>query len=344
MGHVVSADRVMRRQVLLDLVAFYLAPQRLISPLGGGLVVFFNLFLSSCMLGEKTVWQDYIICAFIVTGAFLVGEALVDEVRVRLSSSAPCFACATDAHTTPLVVCCSQNDNHETYDVVVDRFFDTRFTSYLFFCAILAAGMASVIVVKPLAGGEDSWFSWVQRKLEPAAVGIMAGLLGGQQYLTKLGTQLFHSSCHTPWKDSPFPYLILFVGAGLPLFALIGLNMALKRHDALYIMPSFQATVIAIGVVSAGAFWGGVEDLGAGSLHLYYAGVATIVLAVMMLTTKESQAKSREVDSGEEAAEGEDAAKAEEEMLTAPAAEDAGIVGQRPAGQSKGRRAPSPAA
>ena len=217
-----------------------------------------------------------------------------------------------------------QSDNHEQYDKVMERFFHERFTSYLFFCGILAAGMASVIVVKPLAGSEDTCFSWIQRKLEPAAVGIMAGLLGGQQYLTKLGTQLFHSSCETPWGDSPFPYLILFVGAGLPLFALIGLNMALKRHDALYILPSFQATVIAIGVVSAGAFWGGVQELAAGSLHLYYAGVATIVLAVLMLTTKEppKQAVGQGEESADAEVEGDTIAggpKADAELLAAPA-------------------------
>ena len=44
------------------------------------------------MLGEKPVWQDFLICAAIVTGAFLVGEALVDEVWVPLNL--PLWLCA----------------------------------------------------------------------------------------------------------------------------------------------------------------------------------------------------------------------------------------------------------
>ena len=44
------------QQVVADLCAFYLAPQRLISPLSG-LVVVANLFIARVLLGEVAAWQ-----------------------------------------------------------------------------------------------------------------------------------------------------------------------------------------------------------------------------------------------------------------------------------------------
>jgi len=240
-------------EVVLDLLGYFWAPQRLVSPLSG-LVVAWNLCLAEAFLGEQPTWHDRV-----ATGTILVGAALV-------GGSIP-----------------KTNSKYE-FNEIFEHF---HRASYLLYAALmLLFALFLVLLLSVQAPEKHTMMKNVQRKCRPTAFAMLAGLIGGQQYFIKIATELFHPWCNTPWFTSAWPWVFCFLANAVAFGGLFVLNEGLRRYDILLLMPTFQATMIASGTASAAAFWGDADGLPTGILVFYVLGVVIALGGVLVLILK----------------------------------------------------------
>jgi len=192
----------------LDVVSYYVTPQRILAPLMG-LCIVWNIVLARCLLQEIPTCYDALSCCFVFVGCGLASAA----------------------------VAVSYTQLDYEYKELLRLFSSTRFILYSvvvvsLMCLLFAC--ASINLDK------------AQQKLYgPIIYGVGAGLVGGQLCFTKAAALLFHPAAQTPWIDrhmagttpdvaaEAWPYVIVLGAVISAAGGLLLLSEALRRYDAL---------------------------------------------------------------------------------------------------------------
>ena len=233
--------------ILLDLAAFALAPQSIVAATAGTASVF-NLVLAPRILHEPWGRWDVIGSTLVMAGC--VGVAAADGSRTA---------------------------REYTYDQLLMLFVEPIFLWFVFgaliYFALLTAGM---VMLAP-----DAHASKLSAALEKIAWGTIGGSLAGCFFFISVTMQFLTMKNAAPferWQS----YLIGAGAAACPLCGFALLNEGLRRYDALFITPAFQASMVFMGTVSGLAFfWNEYCDLSAASFIEFGVGLTAIVLGVL---------------------------------------------------------------
>lgn len=135
----------------------------------------------------------------------------------------------------------------DTYEQLIARFHQFYFKVFAVFVAILLV----LLVVASLGH-----LGKLQQK---CAIGAIGGLMGGMYFFLKAFLAFFRMGSE-PWEYAS-TYLIGLGAALSSLGGVIVMNEGLKRYDALFIAPMYQASLVLMGTASGEAFFGELRRL-----------------------------------------------------------------------------------
>mmetsp|Transcript_12156 Transcript_12156/g.19759 ORF Transcript_12156/g.19759 Transcript_12156/m.19759 type:complete len:428 (-) Transcript_12156:85-1368(-) len=240
---------------IIDFLAFGLAPQSLLAPLGA-LSLVWNLFMSSFLLDEQYNRNDIgaVILIFIGTGITVIYS----------------------------------NHTEKSYSLqeLRDLYYKPRMYAYFFFVPALLALHYAMLDQPPKKNLRGTFWKLVE------LVGWcgFAGITGGQSILfAKSTVELLKDASH---GDDVFLHLdtyIIIAMMTICLFTQISfINGAMKRFDQLYVMPIYQSYWILSGVVGGLVYFGEWEDFTPFQINMFIFGTLITFVGLYVLTKKEN--------------------------------------------------------
>eukprot|EP00743_Colponemidia_sp_Colp-15_P002526 GILK01002738.1.p1 GENE.GILK01002738.1~~GILK01002738.1.p1 ORF type:complete len:410 (-),score=43.25 GILK01002738.1:41-1207(-) len=114
-----------------------------------------------------------------------------------------------------------------------------------------------------------------------------SGIIGTQSVLlSKSASELLHTSVtgDSQFRDW-FTYLVLVLWVASMVFWLNRLNSALKKFDALFIIPTLQVVWTLFSVIAGGVYFDEFSSLGSADVFLFVVGIVLIIAGVVLLST-----------------------------------------------------------
>ena len=248
---------------IVDFVAYGLAPQSVLTPLGG-MVLVWNILISSCCFGEKSGAREWV-----STGIIFAGTSL-----------SVVFA----DHYTPTY----------TADDIISLYSRPAMVWYMVLVPIFAGGhygLLKYIQSNGLAGGKGTAENnhWVWQTLECIAYAGTAGTLGAQAILfAKQIMELLKANAQgdgtvwTRWQT----YIILLA---IPFFLFCNitfLNAGLRHYSALQTVPIYQTYWMIVGTVSGLIYFREIDEMSDVAIGLFWVGILTSVVGIAILSGK----------------------------------------------------------
>ncbi len=240
---------------LVDFMAFGLAPQSLLAPLGA-LSLVWNLFMASYLLNEKYGRTDILAVALIFCGTALT------------------------------VVFASHVEREFTLEQLKALYHEERMVVYGVVVPMLLALHYSLIyaVDQGLVRGLG-----MRRALEVIGYAGFAGIAGGQSVLfAKSTVELLKDASH---GDDVFKhmetYVIIAMMCGSLLTQITFLNGALKRFDSLLTLPIYQVYWIMSGVVGGLVYFGEFQQFTGSQMSYFILGTLITIAGLVVLTTRD---------------------------------------------------------
>mmetsp|Transcript_17271 Transcript_17271/g.30436 ORF Transcript_17271/g.30436 Transcript_17271/m.30436 type:complete len:362 (-) Transcript_17271:176-1261(-) len=240
---------------LVDFMAFGLAPQSLLAPLGA-LSLVWNLFMASYLLDEKYTRVDVLAVGLIVCGtAITVVFASHTEIDYSLEQLKALY------HETRMTV----------YGVAVPIFLAAHY-------CLLQAAQRNVF-----ATGSS------QKLAEMVGYAGFAGIAGGQSVLfAKSVVELLKDAIRG--GDIYHIESVLILGAMTVslLTQITFLNYGLKNFDSLYVVPVYQSYWIISGVIGGLVYFGEWEAFSTAQMVMFVLGTLVTLGGLLVLTKRES--------------------------------------------------------
>ncbi|GMI18239.1 hypothetical protein TrLO_g7047 [Triparma laevis f. longispina] len=239
---------------VLDMLSLYFAPQTLFAATAGTGTVF-NLILSHYILKEKPTSLD-------IYGAIAV---LIGCTGIAWS----------EANIVP---------TEDNYEKMIERFESPAFLSYLSITTIFISTLLFVTV--------QNSESCCPEGLRKFAYGSLGGSIGGQYYLVKSSISLVANS-ETVTGGSVFQEFDSYLIIGGAILAAAGgvivLNFGLKKYDALFIAPMYQAFLVIYGSVSGAVFYQELSDLTFGELMMFCFSFVVMIMGICCCMWREGE-------------------------------------------------------
>jgi drug/metabolite transporter (DMT)-like permease len=127
---------------------------------------------------------------------------------------------------------------------------------------------------------------FLARSIEPSGrVGglvqsMLAGWIAGIGFPLKVCVQLVRVGA--PW--GPMLYLLLLLTASAQILAIYGLTYALRRHEATFVVPIYEGTMIFAAGVSGYAVLEDYRTLPVWSCVLYWVSITILLLGLYLIT------------------------------------------------------------
>jgi len=238
----------------MNFAAFALAPQSVVAATAGTASLF-NMILAPWLIEEtRTRWDE-------------IGGALI------------CLGCVGasvfGSHATPAY----------TYRQLEDMFTEPEFWWFSLGVAIYLSTLAYLMRNSEPVGARADWP--VLRKL---AWGMVGGSVGGIYIFLKTTLMMIREEggdAFTKWPT----YLVL-IGTGLTAGGgIVLLNEALKRYNAMFIAPLYQAGLVVMGGISGAVFFKELNGLGTARVVVWAISIVIICFGSMSSLMAESTAE-----------------------------------------------------
>lgn len=180
-----------------------------------------------------------------------------------------------------VIVIVAGDHNSKEYSVrdVIDHYHSSSFVIYI----LIEASLFSAMIAHMVYGREG--------KLKNVCYGLIGGVIGGNFYMVKCTVVLFGHIADI-WEH----HETYFIFAGT-IFCTVGgvafLNKALKRDDAITVIPLYESALILNGSISAIAFWHAWDNFAKWQLALFPFGPLVSLGGVIILSTKPLKTKNR---------------------------------------------------
>ncbi len=246
---------------IVDFIAYGLAPQSVLTPLAG-MVLVWNVLISR-IFGEKSGIREYVSTVIIFAGTLL----------------SVIFA----SHYTP----------NYTADEIVALYREPAMIAYLVLAPIFAAshyGLIKIISFYRLADPR-SGRSWVWQTLECVGYAGTAGTIGAQAVLfAKQFMELIKASAlgDAVWTR----FEIYLIALCIPVF-LVGnitfLNAGLRHYSALQTIPIYQTYWMLVATASGLIFFKEIEEMSEMAIGFFWLGVMTSIIGIIILSGRRPQ-------------------------------------------------------
>lgn len=245
-----------------DIVALGLAPQSLITPVGGGSGMIVNAILAHYFLNETFQRRDAIATALIVGGV----------VQVAL------FA--------------DKSDTSFTLAELEVLFCRAAFVAYVAIvgvvCIFLIGLVRHVELLYESFGSRSSQYAGYKR-IHPVLYPVLSGLFGAQSSLFAKSTAELIRVTFTE-GDSQFThfgtYLIVCSLLVCVFLQIHWLAQGLQRFDAIFIVPVFQCSCIITSIVGGGLYFEEFKGMSFLRILMFTVGVASTLGGVILLSQR----------------------------------------------------------
>ena len=242
---------------LIDFLAFGLAPQSLLAPLAA-LTLIWNIFMSSRFLGETYTRFDIYATATIFFGT-VVTIIYADHKE--------------ETFTLEELKALYRRTKMVTYSVLMPLFIGTHYAG-------------TVFIGRAQAEQPPRWVSNKWKQLQMVCYAGFAGSIGGQSLLfAKSTVELIKDAIA---GQGVFKELETYVIMGMMVFCLYNqimfLNGGLKRFDALYVVPVYQAYWIISGTLGGLVYFKEFDTMTNAAFAAFVFGVSITIGGVLLLT------------------------------------------------------------
>ncbi|ETV79918.1 hypothetical protein H257_07121 [Aphanomyces astaci] len=248
----------------LCISAYKFAPQSLLAPMGG-LCVVWNTVLSPYILNETLRTRDMIGATIIFLGCVVVGGV----------------------------------GSHQTHDIPINEL-ASHFTSAPFLVYITTYIVVLMILLRCASPAFFQAWGYHHRRRDDeisddpnvifkstccrVSLASMAGSISGQLYCMCALLRLTHNDPREVFT-TPLVYVVGLAALGFAMSGLYLMNMALHLYDALFVIYIYEATLLMGGAISGICFFGDMKDLSGWHWGVYSAGIAFILVGIVVLST-----------------------------------------------------------
>ena len=243
---------------IVDFVAYGLAPQSVLTPLGG-MVLVWNVLISTCFFGEKAGKREWLSTIVIFLGT---------TVSVIFAD-----------HYSPIY----------TADHIFILYGNPYFVAYCIIIPIFAGG--HYILLKYIQKHNLSHPSYpnhaMWQTLECLGYGGTAGTLGSQAILfAKQAMELLKANAvlgDNIWIRWQL-YLIILA---IPIFLAANitfLNAGLRHYSALQTVPIYQTYWMIIGTISGLIYFKEIDEMSTNAKVFFWIGIITSVIGIVILS------------------------------------------------------------
>lgn len=225
----------------MDIAAFAFAPQSVVAATAGSASVF-NLMLAPCTLREKPSRWDVVGAAMVTVGCIGVG------------------------------IYGDKEEEDYSYSELMSFFAEPSFLKFsvavVMWIALLSAGC--ILSVERKAAQLMQKMSW----------GAISGSVGGFYVFLKCTVSWIGGGEWAAWAHWQ-AWLVLIGAVVTAVGGIWLLNEGLRRYDALFIAPTYQAMLVVMGSVSGIVFFDEADQIGRESLLGFACSLGVIVLGSM---------------------------------------------------------------